>query len=84
MTETQRNTEELLKEVNNNKSEDLEILLIKIQSKIDQSKEKDKDLLSAKTMITSRLASRKVNNNYFKKVMIDLLKIQQISITLLI
>ena len=58
-TETQRNTEELLKGVNNSKPEELEILLIQIQNKIDKSKEKDKDLQSAKTMITSRLASRK-------------------------
>ncbi|HEX7468061.1 MAG TPA: hypothetical protein VF324_05690 [Methanobacterium sp.] len=58
-TKTQRNIEELLKEVNNSKPEELEILLLQLQGKIDQSKEKDKDLLSAKTMITNRLASRK-------------------------
>ena len=58
-TKHQRNIEELLKKVNNSKLEELEILLLQIQSKIDQSKEKNKDLLSAKTMITSRLASRK-------------------------
>ena len=58
-TETQKNTEELLKELNNSKPDELEMLLIQIQCKIDQSKEKDNDLLSAKTMVTSRLASRK-------------------------
>ena len=58
-TKTQKNIEELLKGVNNSKPEELEILLLQIQSKINQSKEKDNDLLSAKTMITSKLASRK-------------------------
>ncbi len=53
------NTEELLKEVNNSKLEELEILLLQIQSKIDQSQEENKELLSVKTMITSRLASRR-------------------------
>jgi hypothetical protein len=54
---TQRNTKELLKEVNNSKPEELELLLQQIQLEIDQSKEKNKDLLIAKTIITSRLAS---------------------------
>ncbi len=58
-TENQRNTEELLKEVNNSKLEELESLLLLIQSKIDQSHERNKDLLSVKTIITSRLASRR-------------------------
>ena len=52
----QRNTKELLKEVNNSKPEELE-LLQQIQLEIDQSKEKNKDLLIAKTIITSRLTS---------------------------
>jgi hypothetical protein len=54
---TQRNTKELLKEVNNSKPEELELLLQQIQLEIDQTKEKNKDLLIAKTIITSRLAS---------------------------
>ena len=58
-TQNQINTEELLKEVNNSKLEELEILLLQIQSKIDQSQEENKELLSVKTMITSRLASRR-------------------------
>jgi hypothetical protein len=58
-TENQKNIEELLKEVNNSKSEELEILLLQIQIKIDRSQKENKDLLSAKTMITSRLASRR-------------------------
>ena len=62
-TENQKNIEELLKEVNNSKLEELEILLLQIQGKIDRSQKENKDLLSAKTMITSRLASRRSNNN---------------------
>jgi hypothetical protein len=58
-TQNQMNTEELLKEVNNSKLEELELLLLQIQSKIDQSQEENKELLSVKTMITSRLASRR-------------------------
>jgi hypothetical protein len=58
-TENQKNIEELLKEVNNSKSEELEILLLQIQIKIDRSQKENKDFLSAKTMITSRLASRR-------------------------
>ncbi|MGB7969152.1 MAG: hypothetical protein WCF28_06205 [Methanobacterium sp.] len=58
-TENQKNIEELLKEVNNSKSEELETLLLQIQGKIDRSQKENKDLLSAKTMITSRLASRR-------------------------
>jgi hypothetical protein len=58
-TENQKNIEELLKEVNNSKLEELEILLLQIQGKIDRSQKENKDLLSAKTMITSRLASRR-------------------------
>ena len=58
-TENQKNIEELLKEVNSSKLEDLEMLLLQIQSKIDNAHKGNKDLLSAKTMITSRLASRR-------------------------
>ena len=36
-TENQKNIEELLKEVNNSKSEELETLLLQIQGKIDRS-----------------------------------------------
>jgi hypothetical protein len=58
-TENQKNIEELLKEVNSSKLEDLEMLLLQIQSKLDNTHKRNKDLLSAKTMITSRLASRR-------------------------
>ena len=40
-TELQRDTKELLKEVNKCRPEELEKLLQKIQSKIEQSQEKD-------------------------------------------
>ena len=59
---TQKKPEELLKEANNSKPEELEKLLQKIQSKIEQSQEKDMDLLSAKTIITSRIASMRSEN----------------------
>ena len=58
-TENQKNIEELLKEVNSSKLEDLEMLLLQIQSKLDNTHKMNKDLLGAKTMITSRLASRR-------------------------
>ena len=58
-TQNQRNTEDLLKEVNSSKKEELELLLLQIQNEIDQSQDENKDLLSVKTMITSRLASRR-------------------------
>ena len=61
-TKTQRNTEELLKEVNNSKPEELENLLQKIEKKINQSEDKNADLLTAKTIITSRLASMRNKN----------------------
>jgi len=48
----------IIKEVNNCKGEDLEALLQKIESKIEKSDEKDRLLLSAKTMVTSRIAVR--------------------------
>jgi hypothetical protein len=62
-TETQRNTEEILKEVNNSKKpEELENLLQKIEEKINKSEDKNADLLTAKTIITSRLASIRNKN----------------------
>jgi len=61
-TKTQRNTEELLKEVNNSKPEELENLLQKIENEINQSEDKNADLLTAKTIITSRLASIRNKN----------------------
>jgi len=61
-TKTQRNTEELLKEVNNSKPEELENLLQKIEKEINQSEDKNADLLTAKTIITSRLASIRNKN----------------------
>ena len=61
-TKLQRDTKELLKEVNKCRPEELEKLLQKIQSKIEQSQEKDIDFLSAKTIITSRIASMKSEN----------------------
>ena len=56
---TQRNTEELLKEVNNSKPEELENLLQKVEEEIKKSDDKNADLLTVKTIITSRLASIK-------------------------
>lgn len=48
----------LIEEVNHCKGEDLESLLQKIESEIEKSDKKDKHLLSAKTMVTSRIAVR--------------------------
>jgi nanoRNase/pAp phosphatase (c-di-AMP/oligoRNAs hydrolase) len=56
---TQRNTEELLKEVNNSKPEELENLLQKIEEEIKKSEDKNAYLLTVKTIITSSLASIK-------------------------
>ena len=62
-TETQRNTEEILKEVNNTKPEELENLLLKkIEEEINKSEDKNTDLLTAKTIIRSRLASIRNKN----------------------
>jgi len=47
---------DILKEVNHCKSKDLESLLQKIELEIEKSDDKDKKLLSAKTMVTSRIA----------------------------
>ena len=49
---------DIIKEVNHCKSEDLESLLQKIEFEIEKSDKKDKKLLSAKTMVTSRIAVR--------------------------
>jgi hypothetical protein len=47
---------DLIKEVNHCKSEDLESLLQKIEAEIEKNGKKDKKLLSAKAMVTSRIA----------------------------
>jgi hypothetical protein len=56
-TKTEITSKEILNEVNKCKPEELENLLKKIETKIAKSVEKDFDLLIAKTMATSRLAS---------------------------
>lgn len=56
-TEKDITSAEILNQVNKCKPADLESLLSKIQTKIEKSAEKDNNLLMAKTMITSRLAS---------------------------
>ena len=48
---------DLLKEVNKCKPEEYENLLREIENEIEQSGTKEGDLLSAKIMITSRMAS---------------------------
>ena len=48
----------LIEEVNQCKGENLEALLQKIESEIEKSDKKDRILLSAKTMVTSRIAVR--------------------------
>ena len=48
----------LIEEVNHCKGENLESLLQKIESEIQKSDKKDRILLSAKTMVTSRIAVR--------------------------
>lgn len=48
----------IIEEVNHCKSEDLESLLQKIEAEIEKSDKKDRHLLSAKTMVTSRIAVR--------------------------
>lgn len=47
---------DFIKEVNNCKSEDLELLLQKIELELEKKGKKDKYLLSAKTMVTSKIA----------------------------
>ena len=58
----EKTSEEILKQVNNCKPDELESLLNQIQAKLEKSRDKDEDLLMAKTMITSRLASMRSKN----------------------
>jgi hypothetical protein len=51
------NSIEIIKRVNKCKSNELEPLLIEIQGIIEKSEVINEDILMAKTMITSRLAS---------------------------
>jgi hypothetical protein len=53
---TNKEYKDLIKEVNHCKSEDLESLLQKIEAEIEKNGKKDKKLLSAKAMVTSRIA----------------------------
>ena len=55
----EKTSEEILNQVNNCKPEELESLLNQIQAKLEKSTDKDWNLLMAKTMITSRLASKR-------------------------
>jgi hypothetical protein len=48
--------DDLIDEINNCKVEDLESLLQKIELKIEKQDVKDRYLLSAKTMVTSKIA----------------------------
>ena len=57
--EINRKPKEYRRTLKRSKLEELEKLLLQIQCKIDRSQKENKDLLSAKTMITSRLASRR-------------------------
>jgi hypothetical protein len=61
-SETEIKLKDLLKEVSRCKPEKLEGLLRQIETKIEQSERKEGDLLMAKTMITSRMASMKNKN----------------------
>lgn len=49
---------DIIEEVNHCKDEDLEALLQKIESEIKNRDTKDRTLLSAKTMVTSKIALR--------------------------
>lgn len=49
---------DIIEEVNHCKDEDLDALLQKIESEIKNSEIKDRILLSAKTMVTSKIALR--------------------------
>lgn len=53
---TNDKSKDILKEVNHCKSENLESLLQKIEVEIEKKGKKDKKLLSAKAMVTSRIA----------------------------
>lgn len=57
--EKEKTSEEVLNQVNKCRPEELETLLNQIQIKIENSKDKDWNLQMAKTMITSRLASKR-------------------------
>lgn len=61
-TENKNTTNELFKEVNKCQPEELHSLLHKIEIEIEKSKDKDEDLLSAKRIITSRIASMRSKN----------------------
>ncbi len=56
-SEKEIKSRDLLKEVSKCKPEEYEDLLRQIESEIEQSESKEGDLLSAKIMITSRMAS---------------------------
>jgi hypothetical protein len=56
-SETEIKSKDLLKEVSKCKPEEYENLLRQIEIEIEQSEAKEGDLLSAKIMITSRMAS---------------------------
>ena len=58
----EKTSDEILNQVNNCKPDELESLLNQIQAKLEKSTDKDWDLLMAKTMITSRLASIRSKN----------------------
>ena len=63
--ENELNSKEILNQVNRCKPEELENLLNQIETKIEESKHEDRDLLFAKTMTTSRLASMRSNDQRF-------------------
>lgn len=58
-SEKKKTTKELLKEVSKCRPSELESLLMEIEMEIERSANKDTDLLMAKTITTSRLASRR-------------------------
>ena len=61
-SEIEIKSKDLLKEVSKCKPEELEDLLRQIETKIEQSESREGDLLMAKTMITSRMASVRNRN----------------------
>jgi hypothetical protein len=61
-SENKIKSKDLLKEVSRCKTDKLEDLLRQIETKIEQSESKEGDLLMAKTMITSRMASMRNKN----------------------
>ena len=61
-TENQMDAEKILKEVSKCKPEELEALLQQIENKIEKSDIIDRDLLMAKTITTSRIASIRTKN----------------------